>query len=232
MNLSMRKQGHNNGARASIAIIGLGPFGASLAQALVEWGAEVLAIDHDPHLAQRHSPEIPCAVLDATDEAALQDVTIAAFDTVVVAIRSDFESNVLATAALKRLGVRHIISQSTTEQERKILLRVGAHRVVDTDLDAGRRLAKQLIASREQRQIPLALGTDDRRIGVLEIREELAGGTLATLELDRHGVMVLVIQRGKTTIASPAPHTILCAGDVLCVLGGMKADTSLEKSTK
>ena len=114
-----------------LAIIGLGRFGGSLARRLETLGHTVLGIDIDPHTVKEISDEISEAViLDATDEDALRQVDITAFQTVVVALAGNFESNALITSTLKQLGIPHVISESNSDRHREILLRIGADRVI------------------------------------------------------------------------------------------------------
>jgi trk system potassium uptake protein TrkA len=200
------------------AIIGLGRFGASLANALMESGNNVLGIDNDPQLVQRISDEIThAAILDATDEEALREIDITSFDTVIVAIGADFESNLLTTVALKSLGVRHVISKAVTRRQREILLRVGADRVVQPEFDAGRRLAEELMAPTVLERVHLG-----PNFSVVELQTPgtLSQQTLAQLDLRaRLGVTVLVIKRDDQLIVSPPADTVLLDGDLLLVLG-------------
>lgn len=113
------------------AVIGLGRFGSSLARTLVSRGASVLGIDRSPEPVQDLADELTqTVVLDATNEAALREVDITSFGTVIVAIGSNFEANLLTTVALRELGVANIICKATNLRQRDILLKVGAHRVV------------------------------------------------------------------------------------------------------
>lgn len=204
--------------QAEYAIIGLGRFGASLANALMESGNNVLGIDNDPQLVQRISDEIThAAILDATDEEALREIDITSFDTVIVAIGADFESNLLTTVALKSLGVRHVISKAVTRRQRDILLRVGADRVVQPEFDAGRRLAEELMAPTVLERVHLG-----PNFSVIELQTPgtLSQQTLAQLDLRaRLGVTVLVIKRDDQLIVSPPADTVLLDGDLLLVLG-------------
>jgi trk system potassium uptake protein TrkA len=204
--------------QAEFAIIGLGRFGASLARALMESGNNVLGIDNDPQLVQRISDEIThAAILDATDEEALREIDITSFDTVIVAIGADFESNLLTTVALKSLGVRHVISKVVTRRQRDILLRVGADRVVQPEHDAGRRLAEELMAPTVLERVHLG---PNFSVVELQTPDTLSQQTLAQLDLRaRLGVTVLVIKRDDQLIASPPADTVLLDGDLLLVLG-------------
>ena len=127
------------------AIIGLGRFGGSLARRLESLGHPVLGIDIDPRLVKEIADEITEAViLDATDEDALRQVDIAAFQTVVVSIAENFEANALITSTLKKLGIAHVISVANTDRHREIILRIGADRVVLPEEESGYQLADEL----------------------------------------------------------------------------------------
>lgn len=201
-----------------VAVIGLGRFGSSLALTLTAHGYTVLGIDRDPQLVQDISGEIAhAAALDATDEAALREVEITAFDTVVVAIGSNFESNLLATVALKHLGIRQIISKALSGRQREILLKVGADRVVQPEQDAGRRLAEELMAPAMLERLPLGPA---HGIAELYVPRSLSNQSLAQLRLrERYGVTVLVVKREAQLLVSPSGDTVLQRGDLLVVLG-------------
>ena len=207
---------------AEFAIVGLGRFGTSLALALMENGHSVLGIDADPVIIQRISSDITYAVsCDATDEEALREVNITAFDTVVVAIGVDFESNLLVTAALKSVGVHHVISKAVTSRQREILLRVGADRVVLPEHDAGRRLAEELMAPAVLERVHLG---PDYSVAEVQLPSSLAWQTLAQLDLRRRmGITVLVIEREERLLVSPPADTVLLEDDLLVVLGANDA---------
>jgi trk system potassium uptake protein TrkA len=204
------------------AVIGLGRFGTSVALALIESGHSVLGIDHDEQLVQQLVDDLTQAViLDATDEDALREVDIASFDTVIVAIGADFESNLLTTVSLKHLGVRHVICKAVTGRQAEILLRVGADEVVQPEHDAGRRLAEYLTAPAVLER--LHLGPD---YSIVEVHTpgSLARKSIRELDLRRRmDVNVLLIKRENELIVSPSADTVLLEGDLLVVLGSNKA---------
>lgn len=204
-----------------IAVIGLGRFGKSLAAELVQQGYRVLGIDRDEAVVRRLSPEIPCVVLDATDESALREVHITDFDVVVVSIGTEFESNLLATATLKDLGVRYLVCRSTASNQRDVLLKLGADRVVEPQSDAGRQLAIELVTPGPRSQMTLG---PERSIVSLRVPETQAGENLAQLDLKSSPeTTVLAIQRGSESLIEPPQNTVLREGDLLIVLGSSEA---------
>jgi trk system potassium uptake protein len=208
-----RKNGHNE-----FAVIGLGRFGSSLAMRLVERGYDVLGVDRDRDIVQRMSDQLTRVVaLDATDPDALNAVDIPAFDTVVVAIGTNFEANLLATVELKALGVRHVVCKATSERQRTILLRVGADRVVLPEYEAGSRLARELTEPEVIEQLDCGAGYS---ISEVELPANLVGRSLRDADLRRHArLTVLVVRRDGETIAGPPPEFVFAAGDLVYVLG-------------
>lgn len=209
-------------------MIGLGRFGTSVALTLEEHGHAVLGIDQDRSLVQQIAGQITQAVvLDTTDEAALKAVDIAEFETVIVAIGTDFEANLLTTTALKDLGVPHVIAKAQTPRQRQILLRVGADRVIRPEDAAGRRLAEELSAPAMLEKLPLG-----PQHSVLELRlpQKLAWQTLAQSDLRAaYGVTVLVVKRGDDIIVSPPADCVLQEDDILVVLGENTAVTAFAR---
>jgi trk system potassium uptake protein TrkA len=198
-----------------IAVIGLGRFGGSLARRLQALGHQVLGIDNDPRLVNEIADEITEAVvLDATDEEALQQVDITAFQTVVVAISSNFETNALVTSTLKKLNIPHVISESNSGRHREILLRIGADRVILPHEESGYQLADEL-------SIPgmLEILHLNPEYSLIEIKPPpgLIGKRIDKCE--EYGVILVLILRGDELIISPNQSTQFLPDDILVLVG-------------
>ncbi len=204
--------------KEEFAVIGLGRFGSSLAIALEQAGHHVLGIDEDPDIVQRFANVLTHVVsIDATDEAALRAVDIMSFNTVIVAIGTDFESSILVTVGLKNLGIKTVCCKTVSGRQANILHRVGADRVVQPEADAGRRLAEELLAPSVLERFHL-----DPRFSIAELQVPRSLVFLSLIQSDiraKYGISVLVIKRGDQLMTSPPPETILLEGDVLVVLG-------------
>ncbi len=207
------------------AVIGLGRFGSSLALTLEEHGNYVLGIDDRLEIVQSLSNSLTHVVsLDATDDNALRGVDIAHFNTVVVAIGTDFESNLLITVALKQLGVKRVVSKAINARQRDILLRVGADRVVLPEMEAGERLAVELVTPNLLERFPISPGYS---IAEISVPKKFIDVPLAKSNLrGTYGINVLVIKRDKEIITSPGPHVRLHADDLVVVLA---QDSDIER---
>jgi trk system potassium uptake protein TrkA len=219
-----------NQKKQEFAVIGLGRFGSSLALTLANRGFSVLGIDRDRDIVQNLSEQITHAVtLDASNEDALREIDIVSFDTVVVAIGSSFEGNLMTTVALKSLGVKKVVCKATTHRQRDILMRVGADQVILPEHDAGRRLANVLSGPGVLDQLELAPGYS---ITELKVPKSMVGQTL--LETDvrrRYGVTVLVVKRDETLTVSPSIDYTFQQNDLLIVIGNDEDITRMHDLT-
>lgn len=208
----------SNGVKKEFAVIGLGKFGLSLALTLMESGHKVLGIDEDPRIVQQYADELTQTVaLDSTDDEALRAVDISDFDTVVVAIGTNFESNLLTTVALKELGVRRVIAKALTDRQAGVLLRVGADQVIMPEEEAGKRLGLELSATSMLDYIPLEPGYG---IAELPAPKILHNRTLGKSNLrSEFGINILLIRSNNKSIVSPPLDYVFQPSDLLVVFG-------------
>ncbi len=208
----------NRRNKPEFAVIGLGRFGSSLALALAADGYKVLGIDSDRKIVQRLADELAQTVsLDATDEVALRAVDITSFDTVIVGIGADFESNLMATVALKAVGVRRVICKTLTERQKAILLKVGADQVVLPEEEAGQRLAQSLTRPHLLEHFPLG---PDHTLTELQAPASFIGQSLREIDLRaRFGITVVAVKRDNEVIISPPADHRFVAGDLVVAIG-------------
>ena len=200
-----------------ILVIGLGRFGSSLAQCLVELGHEVLGVDSDPSLVQQMSGVLTQTVeADSTDVEVLRQLGAAEFSSAVVGIGTGVEASVLTVAALGDLGVADIWAKAISEPHARILERVGAHHVVSPEREMGTRVA-HMVAGRMIDYLEL-----DPGFVLVETRapREVVGRTLTELKFrSRFGVTLVCIKPEGATFTYATPETIIEPGDMLLVAG-------------
>ena len=197
------------------AVIGLSPFGASLARRLESMGHIVLGIDRDIARVQEISDDITSAVtLDATNDDALAEVDIASFGTVIVGMGNNFEDNALVTAYLKNLGIPRVIALAQTSRHRDILLRIGADQVILSDEDSGIRLAEALASPKMMERVVL---DTTHSLTELKVPASLVGKPVTAL--GPYGINVLLIQRPDCLLPNPDPETRMEAEDTLFAVG-------------
>ena len=130
-------------------VIGMGRFGASLAESLGQQGCEVIAADQNMANVEAVQEKVAHAVeLDATDAEALRAIEAASCRVAIVAIGGDFEASVLSVAALKEVGVRYVVARAKNQREGQILRAVGASEILEIETDTGRRFALDLASDK------------------------------------------------------------------------------------
>ena len=211
--------------RRQVAVLGLGRFGSAVARELARLGHDVLAVDADERVAQDLAPDVShAAQADITDREALEDLGLAEFDTAIVAVSGSLEVSVLATALLKRIGVRRILAKATDELHGSILGEVGAHRVVYPERETGIRVAHSFAAPGVLDYLDVAPGYGLARVPVPEV---WIGKSLGEIELHSScGVATVLIARSGDVVLAPDNSQALRAGDALIVAG---RDEDLER---
>ena len=201
----------------SVAVIGLGRFGSSVADALIRLGHNVLAMDTDLGLVQQWSDRLTHVVQASSIEAdTLRGLGVHEFPHAVVAIGTDIEASALTVLALAEIGVPDIWAKAVTDNHGRILERIGAHHVIFPEAVMGSRVA-HLVTSRMLDYIEF-----DDGFAIVKMRppEQAIGRTLADSQLRaRFGITVIGVKRPRQDFVYARPETIVEAGDLLIVCG-------------
>ncbi|MEZ4674576.1 MAG: TrkA family potassium uptake protein [Caldilineaceae bacterium] len=212
---------HRSGKTNEFVVIGLGRFGTSVAETLVNYGHNVLAIDQDLDRVRALSTTLPHVMqLDATNIDALRQAGVDNFSTGLVCIGSDFESNILAAVLLRRMGVNHVIAKARTRTQREILLQVGVDQVILPEHEAGVRLARRLAAGHFIDYLEVA---DD--VGIVELIAPPSFWDRSLSECNlrqRYGLTAIAVRRGDELIVSPSAAFRIETNDILVVLGKLE----------
>ena len=129
------------------AIIGLGDFGLSMLEKLSEVTGEILIIDKDSALVEKHKDEVKNAfIADATDAEVLARIVPQGLDAAVVDVGEGIEASILVVSNLKAIGIRDIIVKADDQKKGDILKLVGATRIVYPDREAANQIAPSLIS--------------------------------------------------------------------------------------
>jgi len=213
------------------AVIGLGNFGAYLAERLYQKGHEVLAIDKEPGVVQNIKDRVSQAVIaDGTDRKSMEALGLNRMDAAVVCIGSNLSDSILATLNLKDLGVNRVLAKAISDDHGRILAKTGASEVFFPEKDRAFYLAEHLHNTNMIEYIPFLEGY---RIIELAAFKESVGRSLKELDMiNRHGVQVLAVREaaaGRLTMV-PTGRYVVKDGDILILLGPNNAlDTLCEK---
>ena len=190
------------------AVIGLGRFGCSIAKTLSKKGCQVLAIDIDEEKVQDFSEVVTQSVcVDAMDEKALKAVGIENIDLAVVSVGNNIEASVLITLVLKEIGIKEVIAKAGTEDQGKVLEKIGADRVVFPERDMGIRIANALTSPKVSEHIDLS---SDCSIIEIQAPQEFIGKSLKQLNLRTgYGLNIVAIKTKNASeedIINPTPE--------------------------
>ncbi len=201
----------------SVVVVGLGRFGSSLALELLRRDIQLLAIDSSPKLVQSLSTRIPHVIVaDATDAEALEQLGVAEFRRAVVAIGTDQEASILATANLADMQISDIWAKATSRQHGRILQRVGAHHVVLPEHEMGERVA-HLVSGELLDYIEIEPGYV---MAKTRPPRDLVGVALAQTGLRaKYGVTIVAVKPEHDSFTYADRETVLQYGDIIMVAG-------------
>ena len=126
-------------------IIGLGNFGASLAEKLTKMGNEVIGVDMNMSKVEAIKDKITHAVnLDSTDITAVSSLPLNDTDIVIVGIGEDKGANIMSTALMKQLHVKRLISRAVSPLQEMVLEAMGVDEIIHPEEETAERWAKKL----------------------------------------------------------------------------------------
>lgn len=210
-----------SGAVDSVAVLGLGRFGASVALELMKSGAQVLGVDNNGESVQKLNTKLTHVVRgDTTDEEVLNELAVGEFDRVVVAIGSDIEASILTASLVVGMGVPDVWAKAVTDPHARILRQLGVQHVIQPEKDMGRRVAHLV---RGALLDYVELGTDFALVRTIPTAE-LQGKRLGQLDLwDRHEVSVVAVKEPGQGWRPASPDTVLGPNDMIQVVGSINA---------
>ena len=207
--------------KKTYAVFGLGRYGMAVSRELVENGKEVIAVDTDQSAVNRASAYLPiCKCADVTDTEVLDRLGIAEIDTVIICMAGNLEASVMAVTLCKELGVKTVIAKCGSEMHQKILIRVGADKVVCPEKESGVRLAKNILSSGFMDMLSLS---KDVSIVEIDVKSEWIGKNLIDLNLrKKYGFNIVAIKTGDKVDVAIDPTAPLTDKMTLIVI----ADTA------
>lgn len=203
-------------SKKSVAVIGLGQFGQSVVEELVNTGNDVIAIDNTREAVKKVSAYLPTVfIADSTNEDALKELGIADVDVAVVAFGGNQQASILTTVILKELGVKRIIVRVEDEYYEKVFLRLGATETIAPQKMAGESLANRIWNSTYSDFYKL-----DNKFSIvsIDVNKDFQGKTLIDINSNfKYGVSIVLIVRNGTSFIPSGRDQILGGDSVFCV---------------
>lgn len=134
--------------KKSIAVLGLGKYGRSLAENLYRMGADVLGADVDEDIVEEFSTKCTAAVcVDLENEEEVAALGLKNMDIVVAATGKNLAASIMSVAVAKEQGVPIVVAKTSSDLASSILRKVGADKIIDPEGDGGLRSASILMSS-------------------------------------------------------------------------------------
>ncbi len=201
-------------------VVGLGNFGSSLAEALYGQGHEVIAVDPSPDAVDRVSAVVTrAAVADGKNQQALGRIGAKGADVGIVSTGDDITASILATIALRDLGVKEVYAKVISRDHARVMERMGVTETVFPERDSALALAARLSGSAVLNYVRLGTGFS---IQEMAVRDDWIGKSLRELELrQRYAISVIAVHDMLTDKMTPAPDpdARLKDSDTLLVAG-------------
>lgn len=209
-------------------VVGLGRFGSEVARQLHGLGCEVLAMDRSSDLVQQISPDVTHAVVaDGQDKEVLKALGVRNMDCAIIAIGADLAASVLVTMNMKELGVPYVVCKAHDETHRRVLLKLGADKVVIPEKENAARLAHSLSSPNVLDYIELS---EDYGIVEVPAPNSWNGKNLKELNVRaKLRVNILAVRRDGKINVSPAADFQILSGDVVVLLGDSVALEAVQK---
>ncbi len=202
----------------SVLLIGMGKFGRTLGEQLLDMGDEVMIVDKNEDIINKLAPRYTNALIaDCMSLDNLETMDIPSFDACVVAIGEDFQASLEITSNLKDCGAKRIVSRATTAIQRKFLMRVGADEVIYPDMDIAEKLAVRLNSDNVINFVDL-----DAEYAIFEIELPKKWLKKTLVEVNprvNYGMNILTIKNSGEIIYSITGDYTFREGDQLLVFG-------------
>ena len=131
--------------KKSIAVLGLGKYGISLAESMYDMGADVLIVDIDEDKLKEAADSSTAAICaDLTNEEEVAALGLKNMDIVAVAMGGNLAASIMSVAVAKEQGVPLIVAKSSSNRMTSILKKIGADKVIIPEEYGGQQSARIL----------------------------------------------------------------------------------------
>ena len=186
----------------SILIIGMGRTGRHLAVKFQELGNDVMVIDSDRAQIEQISEKLTDAQIgDCTNEMVLKALGVQNFDLCFVSIGEEFQSSLVITSLLKKMGASHVISKAKRDIQAELLQQIGADEIIYPEKEIAENLAIRYSATNIFDYVEL---TGEYSIYEIPIDADWVGHSLIELDIRRkYGINIIAVKNG--TLLDPVP---------------------------
>jgi len=213
--------------RKTFAVIGLGQFGKSVLNELINLDYEVLAVDiKEERINEVASIASHAIICDTTDEEALINIGIKNIDHVVVAIGENVQASILTSLILKELNVKEITVKAQSDYHARVLNKIGITDIIHPEKDMGKKIARRISSRFISDQLELS---QKHSLVEIKVSAKIIKRSLEELNLrNKLGINVVAIKRADDIII-PNAERIIEENDIIIVVGRNQAIERFEK---
>lgn len=134
--------------KKTIAVLGLGKYGISLAKCMYEMGADVLVVDKEHERLKEMDGYCTASVCaDLASEEEVEMLGLKNMDIVAVAMGGNLAASIMSVAVAKEQGVPLIVAKSSSDRMSSILKKIGADKVIVPEEYGGEQSARILASN-------------------------------------------------------------------------------------
>ena len=190
--------------KQSVAVLGLGKYGKSIAESLYEMGAEVLVADKNEEVVREFANKSTAAICaDLSNEDEVLALDLKNMDIVITAMGRNLSSSIMAVAVAKEQGVPLVVAKTSSDRMSSILRKVGADKILDPEYEGGIRSA-HILSSRLLDYMEL---DNNFCIAEVQARKSWIGKNLIELNLRKsYNLNVVAVKEhgGEWSFADPS----------------------------
>lgn len=207
-----------------IIVIGLGNFGASLAESLMDKGAEVIGVDVKMNKVEALKDKLTYTIcLDTSDEIAIQALPLTEADIVVISIGEDIQSSLITTAIIKKLTTAKIYGRAINSIHERILEAMKIDKIIHPEASFAKEFANTICLKGARQTMLLH---KEFEIIEIELPDKFVGKTIQESNFRKdYNINIVTIFRDAEIHGNGSSKS----GDKI-VLGVITADTILKNN--
>jgi trk system potassium uptake protein TrkA len=214
--------------RETVGIIGLGKFGMNVAKELASSGVNILCIDKNDYKVREILEYCEYAyVTRDLSKSNLEELGFATCSTVIICIGEEIDISVLTTLNLISLGVKKVIAKAISEDQGKILEKLGAQ-VIFPERDSALLLSKALLSKNIIDFISLG---NDIEVSEIAIGKNQVGKSIIDLSIrNKYDLNVIALETNGRITTKILPNYKFQENDKIVVIGEKKDILKFEKT--
>ena len=197
-------------------IMGGGRVGRSLANLLIDSGADITLIESDEALCNEVAPDLDALVIcgNGTSSKVLEETNIEDADCFIATTGND-EANLLSCILVRKYDVETIVARVSNPDHEEAFKEVGIDKVISPEISAARDLAQYVTNPRASKLTTLGEG-DAEIIEMTITNEKVVGKRFKEVSPTKDFIIIASYDKGKLVI--PQPDDTIRRGEKVSLL--------------